>query len=87
MRLNYSAHHALVGNNADCEVVDTHSVILATHDFRSHIARSARGFLGVVRAPDPGDAEVSEAQVATLVKDEVFRLDVSVKDAFLVDVL
>lgn len=62
-------------------------MVLATHDLGRHVAWGAGGFLGVVGAPDPGDAEVSEAQVASLVEDEVFRLNVSVQDAFLVDVL
>ena len=33
------AKHALVGDHTHCKVVDSDSVVLATHDFRSHIAR------------------------------------------------
>ena len=61
-------------------------MVLAAHDLRSHVARRSAGLLGVVRAPDPGDAEVSQSEIATLVENQVLWLDVPVEDAFLVDV-
>ncbi len=44
-------------------------MVLPAHDLRRHVAGRAAGFLGVVGAPNPGDAEVGQPQVALGVED------------------
>lgn len=85
--MRYSSHHALVGNDSQREIVNRDAVVLATHDLRSHVARSAAGLLGVVWIPNAGYPEISHAQVSLIVEDQVLRLDVPVEDALAVDVL
>ncbi len=85
--LTYSPHHAFISNNTNSKIVHAHAMVLPAHDLRRHVARRAAGLLGVVGAPDPSDAEVRQPQVAMGVEDQVLRLDVTVQDASLVDVL
>ena len=80
------AKHAFVGNNTHRKVVHSNAVILSTHNFGSHVARSATGVLGVLRVPNSGNTQVSNSQVAVLVENQVFRLNVSMEDAVLVQV-
>ena len=79
--------HALVGNDSHGEVVDRDSVILTTHHFRCHVTRSTRGILRVLRVPKSGNSQISNAEIALLVEDQVLRLDVSMKNGVLVEVL
>lgn len=79
------AHHAFVGNDTDRKVICSQAVILTTHDFRGHVARSPTGFAGVVWGQDSGDSEVGQSEVAFIVKDEIFRLDVPVDNELGVD--
>lgn len=81
------AEHALVGNDAHGEVVDRDAVVLTAHDLGSHVAWSSRCVLRVLRVPESRDTQVSDAQVAILVEDQIFRLDVSVENRVLVEVL
>jgi hypothetical protein len=85
-QLTYSAHHALVADDSDCEVVDSHSMVLSAHDFWSHIPGSPTRLLCVFWVPDPRYTEVGHLQIAFLVEHQVFRLDIPVNDAFIVDV-
>lgn len=62
-------------------------MVLATHDFGSHVSGCAAGFLGIVGVPDACNAEISDSQVAFVVEDEVFGLDVSVQHALIVHVV
>jgi len=62
------SEHALVGDDPHREVVNRNSVVLSTHDFRCHVAWSATCVLGVLWVQNSGDPEVSNAQVALLVK-------------------
>lgn len=62
-------------------------MVLPAHDFRSHVAWCARGVFLVFGSPYSSDTEICDAQVAVGVKNEVFRFDVSVDDALVVDVL
>ena len=79
--------HALVGHDADCEVINCLRVIEPEHDFRGHIAGRARGVRRVLRSPNSRNTKVRDAQVAIVVDDEVLWLDVSVQDLLLVAVL
>ena len=56
-------------------------MILPAHHLRRHVSRRARGLRGVVRAPIPRNAEVSQPQVTVPLKYHVLRLDISVDDA------
>ena len=92
----YSAEHAFVCHDSNCEIVSRNAMILSAHNFGSHISwRSAR-ILRVLRSPDSGDAEVGDSQVAYLrsvrgstigVEDEIFGLDVAVDNSVRVDIL
>ncbi len=62
-------------------------MILATHHFRGHVAGSATSVLIVVGPNDTCDAQVGESQVPFPVEHQVLRLDVSVDDAVLVQVV
>ena len=79
--------HAFVGNYTHRKVVDSYAVILSTHNFGSHIARRATGVFGVLGVPNSSNTQISDPQVAVLVKDKIFWLNVSVKNAVLVQVL
>ena len=81
------AEHALVGDDTHCEVVNGYTVVLAAHHLWRHVARCSRSVLGVFRVPDPGNAEIGDSKVTSLIEDEVFRLDVAMQDAVLVQVL
>jgi len=83
----YTAHHAFEGDDSNCEIVNSDSVVLAAHDLGRHVARGAAGLLGVVRVPNAGDAEVGDPDVAALVEHQIFWLDVPVEDALVVHVL
>lgn len=78
--------HALVRNDAHGKVVDSDSVVLAAHDLGGHVAGSSGRVFGVVRVPDSGDAEVSEAEVSVFFKYQILRFYVSMDDSFIVDV-
>ena len=79
------AHHALVGDDPNGEVVCCESVVLAAHDLRGHVARCAAGLTGVVRGQDAGHSEVCESQIALIVEDQVLRLDVTMDDQLRMD--
>ena len=55
----YSSEHALVANNSQREVVNSHSVILSTHHLGSHVSRCSRSVLSVVRIPHSCNAKIS----------------------------
>lgn len=79
--------HALVGEDADGEVVDGVRVILPAHYFRRHVPRRAGSVLRVLLPPVASDAEVGDAQVALVVDNEVLRLDITMYDLLFVAVL
>lgn len=81
------AEHALVGDDAHCKVVNGYAVVLAAHHLWRHVARRSRSVLGVFRVPDPGNAEIGDSEVTRIIEDEVFRLDVAMQNAVLVQIL
>ena len=81
------AKHALIGDDTHCKVVNSNAMVLSAHDFWCHVARSARRVFGVLRIPEAGNSEVCNSQETIFVKDEVLRLDVSVKNGILMQVL
>jgi len=78
------AKHAFVGNHTHRKVVHSYAVILSTHNFGGHVARRATCVFGVLWVPNPGDTQVGDPQVAVLVKDQVFRLNIPMEDTVLV---
>jgi hypothetical protein len=79
-----ASEHALISHNSHSEVVDTGCVIDPTHNLGSHVAWRSRRILSVFRPPDSCNTEVSDSEVSILVDDQVFWLDVSMDDVFLV---
>ena len=59
----YLAVHTFIGYYAHCEIVDRLSVIIAAHDFWSHVPWRPRSILRIVLAPDPRYPEVRDPQV------------------------
>ena len=80
-----SSHHTLVTNDTHSKVIGYQSVILSTHDFRCHISRRSRCFARILRSHDSCDAEVSQSEIAIVVKDKVFRFNVSMNNVCCVD--
>ena len=80
------AKHTLIGDDSHREVVDGHAVILAAHDFGSHISGRARGVLGVLRIPQTCNTQICDPQIAILVKDKVLRLNITMQDGILVKI-
>lgn len=62
------AHHTFISNDSYCIVIDSYTMVLLTHDFWSHVPRGTRGVHIVLWFPDPGDPEVSDTYVATVVE-------------------
>ena len=81
------AEHALIGNDAHGEVVDRDAVVLTAHDLGSHVTWSSRCVFRVLGVPESCNTEISDAQVAILVEDQIFRLNISVENCVLVEVL
>jgi len=72
------AKHALVRDDTHSKVVYSHAVILTAHNFWSHVSRSSRGIFSIFWVPDTCNSKVSYSEVAVFIKDQVFRLNVSV---------
>ena len=79
--------HALVTNDADGKVVDSHAMGLSAHHLGRHVPRRAGSILLVLGVPLSHNAEVGDLEVPALVEDQVFRLDIAVQNALLVQVL
>ena len=73
--------HTFEGNNAHSKVVGHNRVWFAQHDFWGHVARCPTRIKRVVRGHLPRNAEVSQSQVALIVKYHILRFDVPMNDA------
>lgn len=62
-------------------------MILSAHYFRCHIAWGSWGVLSIIWIPDPGNTEICGSEIALFIKDEVFRFDVSMESAVVMEVL
>ena len=62
-------------------------MVLTTHDFRSHVPGSAARVLTVFRRPNPCDAHVGDAAVASAFHDHIFRFNVSMYDPIVMHIL
>ena len=60
-------------------------MVLSAHDFGSHVSGGARRLTGIVGGENLGDSEIGQSQVAVIVKNKIFRLDVSVNYVLSVD--
>jgi hypothetical protein len=67
-KISYPSHHTLIANYTDCEVVNSHPVILPAHDFWGHVSGRAAGLLRILRVPYSGDPEIRHSQVALIVE-------------------
>jgi len=79
------AHHALVGDDAHCEVVGGQAMVLSAHNFGRHVAGRARRLTRVVWRQNPRYSKVSQAQIAFIIEHKVFRLDVPMDNKLGVD--
>ena len=75
-----ASEHALVSYHTYCIKVNYIPVIHLTHDLGCHIARSSTHLVCKrdVVSPHLCNAHVSDPQIAFVVKNEIFRLNVSV---------
>ncbi len=80
-------HHTLISNDTEGIVINSKSMILFTKYFRSHVAWSATCFLGVFLFIVTSDSEISNSEVTILIKDDVFRFNVSVDNISFVEVI
>ena len=60
-------------------------MILPAHDLWRHIAWCATGLTSIIRGKDTGDSEISQAQVALIVENQVFGLDIPVNNQLRMD--
>ena len=67
-KIPYPPHHALIADDPDCEVVNSHPMILPAHDFWSHVPWCAAGLLRILRVPDPCNPEICHPQVALVIE-------------------
>ena len=88
------AHHQLVGDYSHGIVVHNERMILSAHYFRSHINGRSAGIRRVLLPKFLGDSEISDAYIAYTqllttfgIKHEVFRFDIPMNDALVVQVL
>ena len=78
-----AAKHTLEPNDAHGEVVNSHSVRLATHHLRRHVAWRTRSVFLVFWVPNTSDAQVSDLEVPVLVEHQIFRFNIAMQDALL----
>jgi hypothetical protein len=62
-------------------------VFFPAHHFWSHIPWRAAGVLGVIDSELPGNAQISDSDVALGVKYYIFRFDIAMDDLVFVEVL
>lgn len=82
----YLAQDALVGHHADIPDVDLVVVGLALDDLGRVVQRAARGGLPHAEAPVDCPAEITDFHHSE-VEQDVLRLDISVDDQLLVDIV
>ena len=81
------AEHALVSNDTHGEVIDSDTVVLATHHFWCHVAGRSRGIFCILGVPQSSNTQISHTKITLLVEHKVFWLNVSMQDCILVQVL
>ena len=74
------SHHALVSDDSDSKVVSSQAMVLSAHDLWGHVARCSARLARIVRTNYPRDAKIRQPQIALVVEDEVFRLDIPMDD-------
>ena len=78
--------HALVSHDSNSKVVDASCMVLAAHNFGSHITWCTGSILGILWPLNSCYAEISYPHVAIIVDDEILWLNISVNNLFLVAV-
>ena len=61
--------HAFICNYSHCKVIYCHTMVLTTHDLRSHITWSAGSILWVLGIPKPCNSQICDPEIAIFVKD------------------
>ena len=60
---------------------------MSTKGCLTHVTRRSACVLGIIRAPNSSDAEVSDSKIAVDINYDVLRLDVPVDDVLIMAVL
>lgn len=80
-------NYTLIHDNPKGIEVHLEGVVLSHENLGSHIGGRSRRVALIVEFPRLGDSKVSQLGIAWLVKDDIFRLDVSMDDSIKVDML
>jgi hypothetical protein len=78
---------ALKDDNTKGVVINSHAVVATAHHFWSHISRSPRSVSRIFRLPNPSHSKVGNSWVPFLVEHDVFRLEVTMYYALVVQKL
>ena len=60
-------------------------MILFEHDLGCHVTWCTRILRVVLRLPNPGNAKISQSEIAIGIKDQIFGLDISMDDSLHMD--
>ena len=61
-------------------------MIVSAKNFGGHVAWCSRRVFWILWIPQASDAQVGDSEIAMLVKDQILRLDVSMKNCILMEV-
>lgn len=81
------AKHKFIGDNPQSEIVHRKVMVFATHDFRSHIAWGPTCIVCVTLLKLTRNSKIGYSEIPLGIQHQVLRLDVSMYDLILVDIL
>lgn len=79
--------HTLISDHSNCKVINSDSMVLATHYFRRHVPRCAGRVFRVIRVPHSGYSKICQSKIPVFLKNQILRFDVSMYDSFIMNVL
>ena len=74
--------HELMANHTNSIIIRFITVILFEYDLRCHIAWCTRGLVRVFPLKCFGNSKISDFDASIFIKDQIFRLDIPMNDAF-----
>ena len=81
------AHHALIGYDPKCVIVNCEGMVLLAQDFRRHVAWCPARLFRVFLLKVPCNAKVCHSKIPALIQHNVFGLYVSVNYIFLMEIV
>ena len=75
--------HTFICHDSHSKIIYRSSVILPAHNFWCHISWSSRSVLSIFWSPYSSNSEISYPHITFHIYDQVFGLDVSMYDLFL----